>query len=102
MAATGKARGRRVWKTGPVRPGWLFVVTQAVLISPFPARETGPSGAEADAILAVQHSLQVDPVTVWVDSESGEAEARTMSMQVLQREAARLATVRMRRFRPAA
>jgi hypothetical protein len=52
---------------------------------------------------AGQHSVHfLHPVTVWVDSESGEAEARTMPMQVLQREAARLATVRMRRFRPAA
>jgi hypothetical protein len=102
MAATGKTSTRRVWGAGPVKPGWLFVITEAVLISPYPHRDGGPTGAEADSILAMQHSLQAEAVTVWVDPETGLAEAHTMAMDVLQAEASRLATVRMKRYRSAA
>jgi hypothetical protein len=50
----------------------------------------------------MQHSLQAEAVTVWVDPETGLAEAHTMAMDVLQAEASRLATVRMKRYRSAA
>jgi hypothetical protein len=88
--------------SGPVSLVWLFVVTGAVLISPYPTRDGGPIGEEAVSIMAMQRRLQANAVTVSIDHETGWVEAHTMPVDVLKQEASRLTTVRLRRLDSAA
>jgi hypothetical protein len=88
--------------SGPVNRGWLFVVTGAVLISPYAARQGGPNDEETGAILDMQPKLRDHALTVSIDPETGWVEAHSISADELNRAASRSATVRLRRYGAAA
>jgi hypothetical protein len=75
---------------------WLLV-DGTTLITPFPAREGGPTPDETAAILAMQRRLALSPVAVWINPRDGRLTPATIETDLLRARASANTTVRLRR-----